>query len=164
MNDEFQNPLTDKIAAFLRGIGLIVKAESFDTPTVLEGIMIREGTLLVDESKLKHPGDLLHEAGHLAVIPCKNRNLDGNVGKDAGEEMAAIAWSYAALTHLNLNPELVFHSDGYRGGSQSIIDNFTSGRYFGVPILQWRGLTIEKKPAEEMSRKFYPNMKKWLAD
>lgn len=161
---EFQNPTIIKIVNFLRGIGLSVRAASFDEPTFLEGILIHQGALLVDESKLKHPGDLLHEAGHLAVVPSENRNLDGNAGKDAGEEMAAIAWSYAALTHLGLEPVVVFHAEGYRGESESIIDNFTNGRYFGVPILQWRGLTVEKKPSLEMSGEFYPNMKKWLAD
>lgn len=164
MNDEFQNSLTMKIAAFLREIGLTVEADSFSEPTFLEGIMIREGALFVDETKLKYPGDLLHEAGHLAVVPSENRKLDGNVGKDGGEEMAAIAWSYAALLHLNLEPEIVFHAEGYRGESASIIENFTAGRFLGVPILQWRGLAVEKKPAEEMSGEFYPNMKKWLAD
>ena len=60
--------------------------------------------------------------------------------------MMAIAWSYAASVHLQLDPSVVFHADGYRGGSQSLIENFTGGRYIAVPTLQWLGMTAEGGP------------------
>ena len=54
--------------------------------------------------------------------------------------MAAIAWSWAALVHLRLDPAVVFHQEGYRGGSQSLIENFSMGRFVGVPMLRWMGM------------------------
>ena len=49
--------------------------------------------------------------------------------------MAAIAWSSAAVRKMGLPPEVVFHEAGYRGGSRSMIENFGSGHYPGVPFL-----------------------------
>jgi len=70
---------------------------------------------VVDETKLKYPGDLLHEAGHLAVMEGMQRNiLYNDVSKNAGDEIAALAWSWATVVYLNQQPEVVFHSDGYQ--------------------------------------------------
>jgi hypothetical protein len=79
---------------------------------------IQRGVLVVDEAQLSYPSDLLHEAAHLAVAPAAGRNLlDGDTGDDGGEEMGAVAWSYAAALHLRLDPAVVFHAHGYRGDS-----------------------------------------------
>ncbi len=129
----------------------------------MPGLTIDHGTLVVDRSRLQHPGDLLHEAGHLAVIPADERaQLVGNAGPDPAREMMAIAWSYAALRHLRLDPAVVFHEGGYRGGSGSLIENFSAGRYIGVPVLQWLGMTAEGTRAVELGIKPYPKMLKWL--
>ena len=151
----FLNPLTNRIAGFLGEIGLPVRAGEILERTFLPGIHVVRGVLVVDEARLAYPGDLLHEAGHLAVTPAARRNsIDGNTGDDGGEEMAAIAWSYAAAMHLGLSPDVVFHAAGYRGGSGSLIDNFGAGRYVGVPFLKWIGLTGDA----------YPAMTRWLRD
>jgi hypothetical protein len=137
------NP-TDQILAFLQQIGLPIARAELQAPTFLPGIAIRRGVLTADESKLLYPGDLLHEAGHLAVmIPEERTRCDGDAGPDAGAEMAAIAWSYAAALHLGLPPEIVFHPNGYRSGAASILENFSQGHYFGVPLLQCYGLTTD---------------------
>lgn len=156
--------LTAKIISFLHEIGLETKASPIDEPTVLPGIAIKNGAIVIDESKLQHPGDLLHEAGHLAVMTSDRRKFDDCVGKKAYEEMAAIAWSYAASVYLQLEPSVVFHPAGYKGGSESLIDNFTNGRYFGTPILQWLGLTNEPKQDLAPETVVYPQMIKWLVD
>jgi hypothetical protein len=78
--------------------------------------------------------------------------------------MMAIAWSYAAAVHLQLPLEVLFHAEGYRGGSQSLIDNFAAGRYLAVPMLQWLGMTYDDKRAKEAGVDPYPNMVKWLRD
>jgi hypothetical protein len=111
--------------------------------------------MAVDESRLLYPGDLLHEAGHLTVTPATLRgSLSGNAGDGAGEEMAAIAWSYAAALHLKLDLAVVFHPDGYQGGWQRIITNFSQRQYIGVPLLVWMELTDDR----------YPAMSRWLRD
>jgi len=163
MPDECNKLVAERIISFLLEIGLEVKRGEIQQTTFLPGIAIDCGALIVDESKLLYPGDLLHEAGHLAVIPAERRRQKRNdVGKKAAEEMMAIAWSYAALVHLGLEPSVVFHADGYRGGSQALIENFTQGRYIGVPMLQWIGLTADEKRAPEMGIDPYPDMIAWL--
>ena len=86
------------------------------------------------------------------------------MGADGGLEMAAIAWSYAAAVHLNLDPAVVFHEEGYRGGAQTILENFQAGRYIGVPLLQYMGLTADAKRAQAINVEPYPHMLRWLRD
>mgnify|MGYP003339327856 CR=1 FL=1 len=68
----------------------------------------------------------------------------------------------AALQHLQLPPEVLFHEEGYKGGASSLIENFSAGRYIGVPMLQWLGLTKEAKNDAEADEFTYPKMKNWL--
>jgi len=132
--------------------------QMLDKGTFLPGIDIRQGGLLYDSEQMKYAGDLLHEAGHLAVLAPEDRavaqspdKLNGDLGEGAAE-MAAIAWSWAALKHLELEPEVVFHEHGYKGGGKGLIENFSSGCYVGVSILQWVG----------MSNAAYPAMASWV--
>lgn len=159
----FTDPTAARIVGFLREIGLEVVAGDLPGPTFLPGIQIRDGKLLVDEARLLYPGDLLHEAGHLALTPADKRpTVSDNVGDDLGEEIGAIAWSYAALVHLGLDASVVFHDAGYRGSARAFIDNFAAGRYVGVPLLQWMDLTLEERPAREQGLPPYPHMLCWL--
>ena len=163
----FADPLVGRIAGFLRDIGLTVRKDRLSAPTFLPGIRIRRGELVVDETQLSQPGDLLHEAGHLAVAEPGRRTqisdkIEPGPGERGGEEMAAIAWSYAAAVHLELDPATVFHADGYRGGSESLLENFSQGRYVGVPLLQWMGLTFDEAQARERGLAPYPAMRAWL--
>jgi hypothetical protein len=157
----FGDPLTERLAAFVHGIGIDVRAAQLPEPTFLPGLDIRHGAVLIDEQRLSHPGDILHEAGHLAVTDPVERTAD-RLSPTPGDELTTIAWSYAALRHLNLAPEIVFHPDGYKGGSESIIENFTHGHYFGVPLLQLYGMTVEPRLAAERGVEPYPHMLRWL--
>ncbi|MEO8596967.1 MAG: hypothetical protein ABI759_26860 [Candidatus Solibacter sp.] len=131
--------------------------------TFLPGVHAASGILLVNLDRLLWPGDLLHEAGHLALLtPEARREAEGNVGNDGGDEMGAIAWSYAAALHLNLDPAVVFHAGGYQGGSEALLANFTAGHYLGVPVLEWRGLCLSGQRAAETGAAPYPHMLRWL--
>jgi hypothetical protein len=153
------------IAAFLAEIGLPVEIGEIRQPTFLPGIHAESGILRVDSAKLSWPGDLLHEAGHLALLTGEQRRqVMGNVGDDGGAELGAIAWSYAAAVHLRLDPGVVFHEHGYHGGSQSILQNFAGGRYIGVPMLQWLGLCLDANNAFSLGDKPYPHMLRWMRD
>ena len=145
----------ERIVEFLTTIGLEVRFEAIEAPTILPGLTVDHGVLVVDEAHLAHVGDLLHEAGHLAVVPPADRSaMTVDMGSDGGMEMGALAWSYAAARHLDLHPEVVFHDEGYRGDARNLIENFDEGRYVGVPILVWRGMTTTEA---------FPSMATWLA-
>ncbi|HEY0302592.1 MAG TPA: hypothetical protein VGC36_14700 [Rhizomicrobium sp.] len=159
----FRDPRTAAIAAFLREIGLEVRSGALAEATALPGIDIERGALVIDEDRLLCPGDLLHEAGHLAVVPAARRAaFHHDVGNDPAEEMTAIAWSYAAALHLNLDPALVFHADGYRGGGESILDSFRLGSGIGVPMLGYLGLTHAGPAPRPPGAQPFPAMIRWL--
>ncbi len=82
-------PVTATIVAFLRGIGLEVRLAPVPAETVLPGIDVERGVLVVDEPALLYPGDLLHEAGHLAVpSPASRRLAGGRLAAEPAQEMA----------------------------------------------------------------------------
>ncbi len=162
-------PVASKIVDFLIEIGLAVKISSINRNTFLPGIDFEKGAIVIDEAKLKYPGDLLHEAGHLAVLPpAQRKTVNGDITPeqtyDGGGELMALAWSYAAAVYLNLDPSIIFHPDGYKGESEVLIDHFTSSPFMGVPGLQWLGLTAQEKLAAELNIPPFPNMLKWLCD
>jgi hypothetical protein len=161
----FANPLTNQIASFLRGIGLEIEPCKLDDSSFLPGLALENGRILVDEDRMLYPGDILHEAGHLAVTPAAERHqCGGNLAVGGGEEMGAICWSYAAALHLGIDPAIVFHPHGYRSGSDSLLENFRAGRYLAVPLLQWMGLTYEARQAAEHGCAPYPHMIRWLRE
>lgn len=160
-----------KIEDFLREIGIPVVEETITEDTFLPGILIRNGVLVVDREKMLYPGDLLHEAGHVAVMAPEHRAAKkGNMSEGqeqataGGEELMAICWSYAALVHLGLPPEYVFHPDGYKGASDWYIQQYTSGSYIGLPALQWLGLCYDEKNSKEQGVAPYPHMIRWLRE
>ena len=154
-----------EIIAFLREIGFEVNVGEILESTFLPGIRIEAGALRVDPARLLYPGDLLHEAGHLALMdPARRAQTNGDVGADGGEEVGAIAWSYAAALHIGLEPRVVFHADGYKGGADSIAENFAAGQYIGIPMLQWKGLTLDRRQAAVNGIPAYPHMLRWLCE
>jgi hypothetical protein len=164
---EKQMLLFEKAVDFLRSIDIPVHFRSFDGKSFLPGISIVNGEIVVDREKLKYPGDILHEAGHIAVVPASERstlNEETIIQREQreAEEMMVIAWSYAACVHLGIEAEFVFHDEGYKGGGSYIADSFKSGQYFGVPMLQWVGMAVEKKNEAEPGKPVYPAMLQWL--
>ncbi len=165
----FQNPLTQKIVSFLTEIGIEIVPAKISDETFLPGIAVENGKLFVDEEKLKYPGDLLHEAGHLALATSATRSsLSGEVvlpNENMNEiEIAVIAWGYAAIIFLNIEPRVLFHEEGYHGKSESLILSYSLGVYPGAIQLQDFGMTAICKSAEESNIAPYPNMLKWLRD
>ncbi len=157
----FSDPLTERLAAFVRGIGIDVRAASLSEPTVLPGLNIRDGAVLIDESRLAYPGDILHEAGHVAVAnPAERRQP--TLSPSGGDEMTAIAWSFAAARHLRIDLEILFHPGGYKGASSSLIENFSAGHYLGVPLLHTYGMAVEPRHAAARGVAPYPHMLRWL--
>lgn len=169
MSASIHNETIDAITAFLREIGIGIECGVIDEETFLPGIDVVNGSLVFDESKLLYQGDLLHEAGHLAVTPAKFRKqLSGTVETvDRNPdviETAAICWSYAACIHIGLDPAVVFHEHGYRGRSASLLLGFDLGMFPGVQELVSAGMTLNKVDAERLGLPPFPVMQKWLRD
>lgn len=148
----------DLLLAFVREIGLEVREAALPQPTFLPGLLLERGGLVVDRQRLLYPGDILHEAGHLAVSTAAERpTVGGNVTdhnpEKEGEEMAVHAWCYAACVALHLSPAVVFHDQGYKGSSSWFINTFQQGTYIGLHLLVWMGLTTNEA---------YPRMERWL--
>ena len=115
-----------EIIGFFRHIGLEVDQCELPEETFLPGIAVTKGRLRIDPAKLKYPGDLLHEAGHLAVIPPEERRQAGDdFAGSGGNEMAAIAWSYAACMYLDLPLEMLFHETGYKGDAHWLAETYS---------------------------------------
>jgi hypothetical protein len=151
------------IRQFLAEIGIPTREAELTANTFLPGILIENGGLLLDPARLLYPGDLLHEAGHLAVTPAAERaQLSGNVmagkpeqqGTD-GDEIVAMLWSYAAARAIGVPAEVVFHPAGYRNANTWILGNFRQGIYPGLPLLVWMGLTTTNG---------FPHMTRWLRE
>lgn len=152
------------IVAFLAGIGIPVRRGPIDGATAVPGIAIGDGGLVVGADGAGHDGDLLHEAGHLALLPPSQRSVAGGLlpgDTGAGFELGAICWSVAAAWHLGLGLATVFHADGYRDDSAWLIETYEAGTYPGLPLLEWAGLAWapgSEPPCEEP----FPAMRRWL--
>lgn len=158
----------EKCIAFLNDIGIQTLFKSLDQDNFLPGFLIENGTIIIDKDMLQYPGDILHEAGHIAVVsPVDRARLTEKAiikrkNREA-EEVMAIAWSYAACVHLMIDPAFVFHEHGYRGGSSSIIDSCSKNEYVGMSMLQSIGMTTDGKQTgcDDLP---YPHMTKWLRE
>lgn len=156
--------LTESILEFLAQIGIEFRHGQVEGSTFLPGIDVRNGALLVDKEKLKYPTDLLHEAGHLAVITPEQRSVaDGEIDVPDLDsvEAAAIAWSYAAAVHLGISLQDLFHGGGYLGQSNGFVTTFSVGVYPGANELEERGLT--KIKADSSDDVVYPQMVRWVS-
>jgi hypothetical protein len=105
---------------------------------------VERGELILDELRNTGPGDLLHEAGHLAVLPAHlrhtaNGSLHNEVAVAHAGEPEATAWAYAALTF-----------------------TFGLGVYPGAAGLLAAGMIALPQKAEAGLAPPYPHMLRWL--
>lgn len=153
------------VVGFLQRIGIPVRAGDLPAETFLPAVRIVDGTLVYDPARLQWPGDLLHEAGHIAVTPPHQRTalndaLDGAEAAPNGGEVEAIAWSWAAASHIGLAPEELFHPDGYKGQSAGLLMSYTLGVFPGAFGLAQAGMTEVGASADAAAR--FPAMRFWL--
>ncbi len=153
-----------RMVDFLRSIGIHVQAQALPDGTFLPGIAVHNGTLLVDETRLRFPGDLLHEGGHLALMSPAQRAVASDAVEHDNEqvsEAAVIAWSYAAALHLGIDAQVLFHAGGYHGRSQALLLSYQLGVYPGAGALAELGLAYVGPHACGTR---YPAMLKWLRE
>ncbi len=155
------------ILDFLAAIGLPSRSRSLAGPTLLPGVTIDRGVLVHDPARLAWPGDLLHEAGHIAMTPGANRpGLSGALEDDpavahAGEPEVT-AWAFAAVTAIGLDPAILFHAGGYHGQSESLVRTYSLGVYPGLAGLVAAGMALTPAQAAAAGEPAYPAMRRWL--
>lgn len=158
-----ENEYTHRIISFLREIGIDVREGQCSEKPFMPGVGVENGVLMVDRSTLLYPGDLLHEAGHLAIMPPDRRSkAAGNIGSNLGEEIAAQAWSYAAALAADIPLEIVFHDNGYHGAGPWLRELFASGATPGVPLLVWYGMTHFPGTETAGDAAVFPKLSTWL--
>jgi hypothetical protein len=157
----FADPLVAKLATFIESVGIQTQACSITRKTLFPGLDVYRGAVLIDEEQLIHHGNILHEAGHIAVHdPARRFNEEFSPSK--GEELSALAWSYAAIVYLRLEAELVFYPGSFKGWDTALIENFARGMYVGVPLLQRYGMSFEPRLAQERGVSPFPHMVRWV--
>lgn len=155
-----------QILDFLNSIGINVIEKKLPEVTFLPGLALSAQGIEIDFEKLLYPGDILHEAGHIAVTTSEQRKLIGTnempqEWPTQGDEIATMLWSYLAAIHLKLPIEYVFHPNGYKNQSEWLIENYSKGNFIGLPLLEWMGLTSKETSKESNS---IPKIVKWLRD
>jgi hypothetical protein len=159
----------DPIVAFLRGIGMQVEYGEGGRDGFLPGVNIRGGVMHVHPETLVGPGDLLHEAGHMIVLPRRywpsmNRDMQADIEALLAEqstrdgtpdpvltravrqgEIMAQAWSYAVVRHLGLPQECLFFPGSYKHidyeGIHPILAWIERGTHYGQLDLAQAGFT-----------------------
>jgi hypothetical protein len=173
-----------RAVSFLRGIGIACEVKP-GVRGFLPGVRIQCGGLLV--SPEVHLGDLLHEAGHLAVLPGRFRPLaDDNIDvvtklmldavdfsdPDVGEARAALqageaeatAWAWAAGEHLGLKPAEVIRLTDYGGAGGDIRAMLQARGYLGINGLASAGFCVVRPGYLEKAKGLpaYPKLAMWL--
>lgn len=173
-----------RVREFLEALGFTIRVKP-GISGFLRDVAIVAGELHVDRNDDDLAGELLHEAGHLAVLPgpfrneadgdlagvCENMSawLDANLAEIYPDdpkvrailqsgETEAVAWSYAAAVALGLDTRIPFYR-GFDGAGLDLHDQVASGYYFGVHGLAAGGMS-------EIPRRWsttpFPKMKRWL--
>jgi hypothetical protein len=177
----------DRVLTFLAGIGIPCELASAGAHVkgFLEGVQIRSGGLLI--SLGARVSNVLHEAGHLAILPSRFRPLaqddvDAIVTSmmnqvdvshpDAPEVRAAMragdpeatAWAWAAGIHLGLAPELIIGDEEYDGTGASIRLALRMRAYAGIQGLQHAGFCAARPGPYQraLGLPAYPQLARWV--
>lgn len=157
----FVHPDIQRMAAFLAEVGIPVVAASSLLPTNFPGLDIQFGCVLVDESRVVHVGDILHEGGHIAVTDASVRGAH-RLAPTGGEELSTMAWSYAAALHLGFEPAVVFYPESYANLGDGLVETFGSRNYVGLPLMEKWGMTASPRTAAARNVEPFPHMLRWL--
>lgn len=172
------------VASFLNDIGLEARmVDQLGAPSFLKDVCIDHGTLQFTENALV--GDLLHDAGHLAVIPARFRiQMHGNLYKSFreilknldhmdpedpeavallnGDDLAATAWGWACGRHLDIDPQVIITPESFGHEGDHIRRMLSMNSYFGIQALQATGFCLARDLCVS-GRSVFPKLNFWLA-
>jgi hypothetical protein len=181
-SDELK-PYVAKAMDFLNGIGLPISVVPGAT-AFLELIRVVDGRLEIDPAC--PVSNVLHEAGHLAVVPSQFRHLmtgdldegtrlmfaeinkmglepDDPLSRAAMQagECEATAWAWAAGEHLGIPPEVIILDSEYENDGEEMRDMLMARQYFGINGLMHAGFCVTRaNPRRKLP--VYPNLAHWL--
>lgn len=182
------SPELDRTVAFLKEIGLPVTVDAtLRGEAFFERVQIEAGSLRVHPEALV--SDVLHEAGHLAVVPARWRHLiDGNVDEgiqrmfeeadrldlppDGPESRAllqageaeATAWAWAAGKHLGFPDDTIIRDSDYSNEGPWIRRGLALDEYLGINGLCYAGFCGRGLLGRRKKLPIYPNLAFWLQD
>ncbi|WP_236467711.1 hypothetical protein [Pseudomonas syringae] len=168
---------------FLVSIGLPVQVEA-GACSFIEHVAVFEGGLRVDSQA--HASGLLHEAGHLAVMPARFRHfLSGNLSEGMSRAFAELdqlglepddplmramlqtsdpevtAWAWAAGKAIGLPDEMIIEDDDYQGEGEAIRISLAANAYVGIYGLSHAGFcVVRRNPYRPLP--VYPELAQWL--
>ena len=182
--------LRQKVVDFLNDIVLKVgKVESFKETAFkpfLKEILILQGKIYFTENA--SISNLLHEAGHLAVLhPDYRKYVSGSVSKALKkcyaeidttkpennkycymEEVVAGAWAWAVGKHLDIPENLIIENQDYKGEGGNERAFFQAKGHFGITQMQYAGFSVSQERLKKLPQfadlPVYPKLKKWLQD
>lgn len=151
----------------------------------LDGVEVERGALLIDPCA--SASNILHEAGHLAIMPGRFRvNASGDLSAameqmfgevdftdpDSGIARAAIqcgdaeatAWAWAVGVHLRLPPRTVIKDAEYDGTGAFLRTSLRVGAYAGINGLSHAGFCAVRPGSYATARGLpvYPQLAMWL--
>lgn len=169
--------MLDKTVAFMNHIGIPAKKGPVPRTSFLPNICIKKGGIVYNEKV--DVADILHEVGHIAIMPSKYRGLcsgdmdrsiakifnlaekDGDFeigspmyyGLIQASEAEATAWAYAVGKHLEIPDEEIILDDHYNKTGAEQRTMLSLKCHFGIHGLRAGGM-IE-------SVKTYPKLIRW---
>lgn len=163
----------DKVITFIQSIGIKVIKVDVIQHTFIDGVKIVNGCIHITENT--KVSNLLHEAGHLAIIPANLRHLaDGDLD-DAFKkifeitsklphdhpiqrvliqcsDVEATAWAWSVGCHLGIPHSEIIDEEDYEGEGGNIRFMLSCGKYFGINGLAASGMTTTRT---------YPRLEYW---
>lgn len=186
MPNTHSGPFVDQAVAFLDSIGIPCQAEP-GAVGFLPGIDIRDGVLHYDPQV--PVSNLLHEAGHLAILPGEYRRRAGSnisgIVKAMFQELAAVAardvdgpltrammqtsdpeataWAWAVGEHLGIPLEQIILPHEYDGEGESIARCLRMRGYVGINGLAHAGFCVVRPGLEKVyGRPAFPRLAMWV--
>lgn len=119
------------MAEFLASIGIEMRAGVVDVPTIFPGSLIDHGSLVIDEDKLVAPGDALHEAAHIALVPVPRKSR--RQPKLRTSALRAAIGQQSSGRSSKTSATRKFENFGHEGAAQLIQSSDQYARYFHSP-------------------------------
>lgn len=167
----------EEIIAFLNEIGIKTSRGNVPSNSFMPNIAIQDGSIIYNKDATL--GDLLHEAGHLAIIPKKYRPMcQGDMDESmraifdkaeiAGEmipdstiycaliqssDPEATAWAWSAGRHIGIEPQDIIADYLYEGTGADVRLMLSLNCYLGINGLRAAGMLT--------SVKSFPHLTQW---